>query len=51
MAFPGRAPAAEVAKAGVARISHGPFPFKLAMKALRDAAGAEYGSAESAIAG
>jgi 2-methylisocitrate lyase-like PEP mutase family enzyme len=51
MAFPGAPGAAEVAKAGVARISHGPFPFKLAMKALRDAASAEYGSAESAIAG
>lgn len=51
MAFPGAPSAAEVAKAGVARISHGPFPFKLAMKALQDAARAEYGFAESAIAG
>jgi 2-methylisocitrate lyase-like PEP mutase family enzyme len=51
MAFPGCPSAADVAQAGVARISHGPFPFKLAMKALKDAASAEYGSAESAIAG
>jgi len=51
MAFPGAPSAAEVAKAGIARISHGPFPFRLAMKALKDAAGAEYGSAGSAIAG
>jgi 2-methylisocitrate lyase-like PEP mutase family enzyme len=40
MAFPGCPPAADVAKAGVARISHGPFPFKLAMKALKEAAAA-----------
>jgi 2-methylisocitrate lyase-like PEP mutase family enzyme len=38
MAFPGCPPAAEVAAAGVARISHGPFPHKLAMKALGEAA-------------
>ncbi len=38
MAFPGAPGAAEVAKAGVARISHGPFPYKLAMKALTEAA-------------
>jgi 2-methylisocitrate lyase-like PEP mutase family enzyme len=43
MAFPG-APAAEaVAKAGIARISHGPFPHKLAMEALKAAAEAIYG--------
>jgi 2-methylisocitrate lyase-like PEP mutase family enzyme len=43
MAFPG-APAAEaVAAAGVARISHGPFPHKLAMAALKQAAEAIYG--------
>ena len=43
MAFPG-APAAEaVAAAGVARISHGPFPHKLAMQALKEAAEAIYG--------
>lgn len=40
MAFPGCPSAADVAKAGVARISHGPFPWKLAMKALKDAAAA-----------
>lgn len=38
MAFPGAPGAADVAKAGVARISHGPFPFKLAMAALKEAA-------------
>ena len=41
MAWPGAPSAAEVAAAGVARISHGPFPWKLAMKALKDAAAAE----------
>jgi len=40
MAFPGCPPAADVAAAGVARISHGPFPFKLAMTALKEAAAA-----------
>jgi 2-methylisocitrate lyase-like PEP mutase family enzyme len=40
MAFPGAPAAGEVAAAGVARISHGPFPFKLAMKALKEAAAA-----------
>ena len=43
MAFPGAPDAAAVAAAGVARISHGPFPHKLAMQALREAAGAIYG--------
>lgn len=43
MAFPGAPGAAEVAAAGVARISHGPFPWKLAMKALKDSAEAIYG--------
>jgi 2-methylisocitrate lyase-like PEP mutase family enzyme len=43
MAWPGAPTAAQVAKAGVARISHGPFPWKLAMAALKDAATAEYG--------
>ena len=43
MAFPGAPAAAEVAAAGVARISHGPFPWKLAMKALKEAAEAGYG--------
>lgn len=42
MAFPGAPEAAAVAAAGVARISHGPFPYKLAMKALKDAASAAY---------
>jgi 2-methylisocitrate lyase-like PEP mutase family enzyme len=43
MAFPG-APAAEaVARAGVARISHGPYPYLLAMKALKEAAETIYG--------
>jgi 2-methylisocitrate lyase-like PEP mutase family enzyme len=40
MAFPGAPAAAEVAASGVARISHGPFPFRLAMKALKEAAAA-----------
>ena len=40
MAYPGAPSAAEVAAAGVARISHGPFPHKLAMKALAEAAAA-----------
>ncbi|MBV9882046.1 MAG: isocitrate lyase/phosphoenolpyruvate mutase family protein [Sphingomonadaceae bacterium] len=38
MAWPGARTAAQVAEAGVARISHGPFPWKLAMAALKDAA-------------
>ena len=29
---------ADIAAAGAARISHGPFPWKLAMKALKEAA-------------
>jgi 2-methylisocitrate lyase-like PEP mutase family enzyme len=40
MAWPGAPSAAEVAAAGVARISHGPFPWKLAMAALKEAAAA-----------
>ena len=40
MACPGAPSAADVAAAGVARISHGPFPHKLAMKALAEAAAA-----------
>jgi 2-methylisocitrate lyase-like PEP mutase family enzyme len=40
MAFPGAPSAGEVAAAGVARISHGPFPFRLAMKALKEGAAA-----------
>jgi 2-methylisocitrate lyase-like PEP mutase family enzyme len=43
MAWPGTPPAAEIAAAGIARISHGPFPWKLAMQALKEAAAAEYG--------
>ncbi|HYG48501.1 MAG TPA: isocitrate lyase/phosphoenolpyruvate mutase family protein [Allosphingosinicella sp.] len=43
MAFPGAPEAPAVAAAGVARISHGPFPYKLAMKALKEAAEAIYG--------
>ena len=42
MAWPGAPGAAEVAATGVARISHGPFPWKLAMNALKEAATAEY---------
>jgi 2-methylisocitrate lyase-like PEP mutase family enzyme len=48
MAFPGAPDAAEVAAAGVARISHGPFPFKLAMKALKEAAAAVMDSGSQA---
>jgi 2-methylisocitrate lyase-like PEP mutase family enzyme len=44
MAFPGAPSADAVAAAGIARISHGPFPFRLAMKALKDAAEAIYRS-------
>jgi len=43
MAFPGAPDAAAVAAAGVARISHGPFPYRAAMKGLREAAEAIYG--------
>jgi 2-methylisocitrate lyase-like PEP mutase family enzyme len=43
MAFPGAPANAAVAAAGVARISYGPFPYRLAMKALRDAGEAIYG--------
>lgn len=42
MAWPGSPSAAAVTAAGVARISHGPFPHKLAMKALKVAAAAQY---------
>jgi 2-methylisocitrate lyase-like PEP mutase family enzyme len=44
MAFPGAPGSAEVAAAGTARISHGPFPYRLAMKALKAAAEASYRS-------
>jgi 2-methylisocitrate lyase-like PEP mutase family enzyme len=40
IAFPGAPPARDVARAGVARISHGPFPYKQAMKTLTEAAAA-----------
>lgn len=43
MAFPGAPDAAQVAATGVARISHGPFPYKLALKAFEDAARAAFG--------
>ena len=49
MAFPGAPDAAEVAAAGVARISHGPFPYKLAMKALKEAAEAIYRRLSTAL--
>lgn len=38
MAFPGAPDAAAVVQAGVARISHGPFPYRAAMQGLEDAA-------------
>jgi len=43
MAFPGAPSADEVAGVGIARISHGPFPYRDAMQALKDAAAAIYG--------
>jgi 2-methylisocitrate lyase-like PEP mutase family enzyme len=43
MAFPGAPDAKAVADAGVARISHGPFPWRAAMKGLEDAARAAFG--------
>jgi 2-methylisocitrate lyase-like PEP mutase family enzyme len=43
MAFPGAPANAAVAAAGVARISYGPFPYRLAMKALKEAAEGIYG--------
>jgi 2-methylisocitrate lyase-like PEP mutase family enzyme len=41
--LPGGSSAAELAAAGVARISHGPFPYRLLMKSLRQAAEGVYG--------
>jgi len=38
MAFPGAPSAAQVAATGIARISHGPGPYRLALKAFEDAA-------------
>lgn len=43
MAFPRAPSAAEVAGVGVARISHGPFPYRLALKAFEDAARVAFG--------
>ena len=43
MAFPGAPGAEAVARTGVARISHGPYPYLLAMKALKEAAETIYG--------
>ena len=43
MAFPGAPAAPAVAAAGVARISHGPYPYMLVMKALKQAAETIYG--------
>lgn len=43
MAFPGAPSTAEVAAAGIARISHGPFPYLAAMQRLKEAAAAIYG--------
>jgi len=42
MAWPGTPPAAAIAATGVARISHGPFPHRVAMQALKEAAAAEF---------
>ncbi len=42
MAFPGAPSAKEVAATGVARISHGPFPHMLALKAFEEAARAAF---------
>ncbi|MET0310053.1 MAG: isocitrate lyase/phosphoenolpyruvate mutase family protein [Sphingomonas sp.] len=42
MAFPGAPSAQAVAATGVARISHGPFPHMLALKAFEDAARAAF---------
>ncbi len=42
MAWPGTPSPAEIAATGIARISHGPFPWRLAMQALKEAAAAQY---------
>ena len=44
MAFPGCPDSKDIAGAGAARISHGPFPYKLAMKAFTEAAQQIYSS-------
>ena len=46
MAWPGTPSAADVAGTGIARISHGPFPWRLAMAALKAAAAKEYDPAD-----
>jgi 2-methylisocitrate lyase-like PEP mutase family enzyme len=43
MAWPGTPATAEIAATGIARISHGPFPWRIAMQALKEAAAKEYG--------
>jgi 2-methylisocitrate lyase-like PEP mutase family enzyme len=43
IAFPGAPPKAEWASAGVARISHGPFPHRALMQQLTEAARAAIG--------
>jgi 2-methylisocitrate lyase-like PEP mutase family enzyme len=43
MAWPGTPSTAEIAATGIARISHGPFPWRIAMQALKEAAAKEYG--------
>lgn len=43
MAFPGAPIAAQVAMTGVARISHGPGPYRIALKAFEEAARAAFG--------
>jgi 2-methylisocitrate lyase-like PEP mutase family enzyme len=45
MAFPGGPAAKQVAAAGVARISHGPFPHMAALKSFEDAARVAFGGA------
>jgi hypothetical protein len=42
MAFPGAPSARDVAATGIARISHGPFPHMLALRAFEDAARAAF---------
>ena len=45
MAFPGTPPTARLAAAGVARISYAGGPYRVAMKALKEAAAAAFGGA------
>jgi 2-methylisocitrate lyase-like PEP mutase family enzyme len=44
LAFPGAPDVTALAAVGVARISHGPFPYRQAMRALKEAAAAMYGA-------